>query len=135
MSTNQLSNEDITAMRVLFDESARLLQAGDFESWSQLWTENAVLMPPNSPSVKGRSAILAFGQAYPKILSMSFTDVEITGKEDLAVATTALSMTLAPEGAEEIQDTGKQVVILRKDSGGKWLVDIAIFNSDLEGGQ
>ena len=135
MSANQLSNEDITAMRALFDESARLLQAGDFESWSQLWTENAVLMPPNSPSVKGRSAILAFGQAYPKILSMNFTDVEITGKEDLAVGTSALSMTLAPEGAGEVQDTGKQLVILRKDSGGKWLVDIAMFNSDLEGGQ
>ena len=135
MSANQLSNQDITAIRAVFDEAARLLQAGDFESWSQLWAEDAVLMPPNNPSVKGRPAILAYGQGYPKILEISFTDVEIAGKEDMAVATSAISMRLAPEGAGEVQDTGKQLVVLHKGAGGTWLVQSLMFNSDLEGGE
>ena len=31
----------------------------------------------------------------------------------------------------EIQDTGKQLLVFRKQSDGKWLVSTGIFNSDL----
>ncbi len=37
-----------------------------------------------------------------------------------------------PEGTGEIQDTGKQLVVFRKQSDGKWLVSTGMFNSDLE---
>ena len=38
------------------------------------------------------------------------------------MGTSAISITIAPEGAGEIKDTAKQLVFLRKQSNGKWLV-------------
>ncbi len=130
--SGQLTDQDAAAIRTVFDTSARLLEAGDFPAWSELWAEDAVMMPPNNPSAKGRAAILAFGEAYPEIRAISFTDVRIEGTGDLAVGTSAFSMTIVPQGAGEIQDTGKQLVVFRKQSDGKWLASTCMFNSDLE---
>ncbi len=51
LMSDQLTDQDAAAIRTVFDRAARLLEAGDFPAWSELWAEDAVLMPPNYPSV------------------------------------------------------------------------------------
>ncbi len=133
--SDQLTSEDVAAIRDVFETSARSLQTGDFQKWTELFEEDGMIMPPNHPSVKGRAALLAYMEAFPEIRAMSFTDIHIAGRGDLAVGTSAISMTIVPEGVGEIKDTAKQLVFARKQSDGKWLVSIAMFNSDLEAGQ
>ena len=89
------------------------------------------MMPPNAARVDGRAAIQAWGEAFPTITDLSFSDVQIEGRGDLAFGTSAYSMTIAPEGMPEIPDTGKQLVIFQKQPDGSWLVSTGMFNSDL----
>jgi uncharacterized protein (TIGR02246 family) len=131
MPERSLPNEDIEAIMSVFKAVAQYLQAGDFRSWAAQFAEDGVLMPPNSPVVQGGAAIREYGEAFPKIRKISFSDVGVEGHGDLAVGWSAIRMTLVPEGAEEIKDTGKQLVLLRKHADGKWFPTRVMFNSDL----
>jgi uncharacterized protein (TIGR02246 family) len=131
---DQLTSEDVAAIRALFETAARSLQNGDFQAWADVFEEDGMEMPPNHPTVKGRAALLAYIEGYPEIRAASFTDVQVEGSGDLAVGTSAISITILAEGVGEIHDTGKQLVFLRKQSNGKWLVRTVMFNSDLAAG-
>jgi uncharacterized protein (TIGR02246 family) len=131
MTNNSLSKEDLAAIQSVFDIVPRYLQARDFRSWAAQFAEDAVLMPPNSPRIKGRAAIQAYGDSLPEIREISFYDVGAEGLGDLAVGWSAISQTLVLEGGNEIKDTAKQLVVLRKQADGKWLVTAVMYNSDL----
>ena len=131
MSDKSLPKEDVEAIRSVFSAVARYLQAGDLPSWASEFAEDAVLMPPNGPSVTGRAAIQAFGEAMPEIREISFFDVEIEGQGDRAVGWSGISQTLVLEDGTVIKDTGKQLVVMRKETDGKWVPTKVMFNSDL----
>lgn len=132
--TSQLSDADVAGIRAVMVEIIRTFLAGDFAGYSEVFTVDGVLMPPNSPSVEGRSAIQRFGESFPKVTAMDFTDVQIEGVDGLAVGRTAYSLTMTPEGAGAVQDKGKQMGLFRRQPDGSWLATAAIFNSDLPAG-
>ena len=62
-----------TALEAYFDAA----NAGDAGRWASLYTEDAVMMPPNSPVVEGRAPI----ESWLAMLPVKITDAEGTALE------------------------------------------------------
>ena len=108
------------------------VRSEDSAAGAALYTEDAVLMPPNQPMVQGRAAIQTWKEASPTFTEFNLTVEEIDGRGDLAFVRGTYSLTMELEGAPEpIQDTGKFLDILQKQEDGSWLIAVDIFNSDL----
>ena len=113
-------------------EMTTAFNARDAAKVAVLYTDDAVLMPPNMPLVKGRAAIEAwfkagFDQGFFN-LRLSPIRSEVSG--DLAyVAGTYVVSAKSPAGAA-IEDRGKYVEVWKR-SGGQWRMVSDIFNSDL----
>ena len=48
--SNQLSNDDLTAIKKAIESYGQAVEANDWSMWSDLFTEDATLMPPGRPS-------------------------------------------------------------------------------------
>jgi len=127
-----LIDEDVAANEAITDAYVQAVRTEDWMAVAALYTEDAVLMPPNQPIVQGREAILTWLEAFPTLTEFNLIAKEIDGCGDLAFVVGIVSMTTAPEGAPEpIQDTGKFIEIRRKQEDGSWLIAVDMFNSDL----
>ena len=123
--------EDVAAIRATDERFAELIIRRDFDALVELYTENAVFMPPHQPAVRGRAALRAWMSAFPNVSRFAFDVDEIDGRADLAYVRGRYSMTLQPDGAPEpISDVGKFIEIRRKQADGSWLLAADIFNSD-----
>lgn len=129
---NELLPEDIIAIKELHEAWTPAIVDKDFDTLIALYTDDAIVLPPNAAKVQGRAAVLEWMKAFPTIADAKLMIEEINGYGDLAFVRGAYFMTLMPEGAPEpIQDRGKFIEIRRKQADGSWLMARDIFNSDL----
>ena len=131
-----LSDEDVAAIRDLGErEIVEALLAEDWDRFAATFTEDAVRMVPNEPLHQGREAIREWAEVNWGPLTLTeFTQTmaSIAGCGDLAYAQGTYSATSEVPGLPEpVSDVGKVVAIIRKQDDGRWLVSVAIFNSDL----
>ena len=95
------------------------------------YAPEAVVLPPNTEAVRGREEIISFFDAFPPITDFQFDQVEVGGARDIAYVYGRYSLTMAAEGEEPVQDTGKYIEIWKRQPDGSWKVALNIFNSDL----
>jgi ketosteroid isomerase-like protein len=108
----------------LYWDTARLADMS-----AELYAEDAVLMPPNVPSLIGRPSILAYAEALQEAgvtqIDHSVTEGVISG--DVGHYATTYTLMLA-DGTPA--DVGKALLtIVRVD--GTWMIHQQMFNSDL----
>lgn len=126
-----LSEADLASIREVSDEFSRSVVASDWAAVGRLYTQDAVLMPPGAPSVRGRPDAVAALATLPKATEMNLTLEAIDGRGDLAFVRGSYQMTVAVPGASEpVKDKGKFVEVRRKQPDGRWLIAVDIFNSD-----
>jgi uncharacterized protein (TIGR02246 family) len=106
------------------------VNAGDWAAVAATYTEDAILLPPNAPAVRGPSAIEAFFAEFPPISDFTITNTEVEGAGDVAYVVGTYSMTITPEGAEPIHDTGKFIEIRKKQADGSWPLHRDMYSSD-----
>jgi ketosteroid isomerase-like protein len=121
-----LALEDVATLEQMFDTVVRLIRAGDWASWAALYAEDAVLHPPNGPAVRGRAALQQWGEAFPPLEAIDFSNVQVSGEGSLAYGTSGYALTIKGQPP----DTGKQLGVFRRGTGG-WEVVAVSFNSDL----
>jgi ketosteroid isomerase-like protein len=113
--------EEALALAETFEAGAR---AGKVEQMVSIYADDAVLMPPNMPSMIGREAIAQYWggllQAGKVDLDLIMEDFHAEG--DLAVERGRYEVT------SPMVESGKYVLVLRKQKG-KWLVVTDIFNA------
>ena len=129
----ELTDADRDAIRQYLDEVARNLSPEDNEAWANGFTEDGLMMFQNTPVIRGRQAIRAWGEdtsatGSPVALSVSFSDIEIHGSGDWAWATSNVVATF--EGVEGPVAL-KQLVVLERQPDGTWLTAAAHVSSDL----
>jgi ketosteroid isomerase-like protein len=127
-SGTDLSATDLAAIHQRFDEIARHVSAENNAAWANDFTQDGVFMFGNMPVVRGRAAIQKWGESGQKVTSLSFSDIQIHGRGDLAWATSAYSLKV--EGVPD-QDRGKQLVVLQRQPDGTWLTAAGSVSSDL----
>ncbi len=126
-----LTKADITAIEATSKAYLKAVLDGDWDAVAATYTEDAMIMPPNSPVVKGRANIKKYFEGFPPISEISAENVEVVGQEDIAYVRGTYKVAIAVEGAEPVTDFGKFVDILRKQPDGTWLFHRDISNSDL----
>jgi ketosteroid isomerase-like protein len=119
--------DDEAHIRAMFEATATNINAGNWTEWSRQFSDNAVLQPPNAKSVRGRTAILAWGQAFPPVEALSLENVEVTGEGNWAYGTS--DYVLKVQGAPA--DSGKQLVVFRRGAGDTWEIPAVSLSSDL----
>jgi len=121
------------AIRSIDSTAAQLVASKDLVGITNLYAEDAIFMPPNSPQAATPAEISAvwagYLQANPS-LSLELTKTEVSQAGDLAYSTGAYRMSMdGPTGAR-IEDEGKYVVAWKKVDG-QWKIAADIFNSNL----
>jgi len=130
-----LSDADKAAIRKGTDTVVAIANASpkDWDAYVRAdYTEDAVVLPPDTPPVQGWAAIKSYIVKEGEISSFKIEMLEIEGRGDLAYVRGTYSMTVTVPGATgPTQGTGKYIEIWRKHADGSWKVIRDIFNSDL----
>lgn len=126
-----LSAEDSTALRQLAERDAAWVRARDWTTLVALYEDDAVRMPPNGPALSGRAANRAWLEQFPPITAFDFRLVDFDGQGGLAYMHGAWTVTVAPPGAQPVTDSGKILIVLRKQADGSWLRVADAWNSNL----
>jgi uncharacterized protein (TIGR02246 family) len=125
-----LSESDKQAFHQTITDNVRLALAGDWEAFASLYTEDLVLMPPNGPSVTGRTGIPDMFAAVT-ITEFSSRLTHVDGCADIAYGLGEHSWQMTIEGiSEPVREAGKWVAVWRKQPDGQWLIAVDIWNSD-----
>ena len=107
--------------------------ASDWDAFLDLFIDDLVVMPPNSPAIKGRAAFREFIiTAGFTMTEAKFDFAEIEGSGDVAYATASYTETYTLPGEDQpIDDQGKILAVLRRQGEGGWRLTHWIWNTDL----
>jgi uncharacterized protein (TIGR02246 family) len=128
------TGDDLTKINAVRDGFAAAFNAGDAAKVVDLYTADAVAMPSHHATVTGRDALLAYNRDFFNQMSakVTITPVETTVSGNLGYDRGTYTMTVTPKsGGAPMNDQGKYVVVLQKQSDGSWKVTRDIDNSDL----
>ncbi|NIM57310.1 MAG: DUF4440 domain-containing protein [Pseudomonas stutzeri] len=127
-----LTDEDVAAIRESVATMVRLSLANDCQGTFNLWAEDGMLLPPNGPPVVGRAEMIAMCESMT-ITEFVSTPVEIDGRDDLAYVRGEHSWSFTVEGVDEpLGESGKWIMIWRKQPDGTWLITHDIWNASGE---
>ena len=109
------------------------IRKGDPAAVGALYTEDAILMPPNNEMIRGRQGTEGFWGAAIKMgvrdAVLKTVELNQVGDEVHEVGNYALK--IQPEGKKPFEDKGKYVVIWKQDPKGTWKLHRDIWNSSL----
>jgi uncharacterized protein (TIGR02246 family) len=128
-----LSDEDVAAIKALGPALDKSALAGDWDAVASLFTEDVVMMGPNSPIIQGRSTLLEVMKSSGMTVTEHVVElVEVDGYGDIAYGRATWKETFSIEGvAEPIKEEGKILGIFRKQPDNSWLIAVWMWNSDL----
>ena len=126
-----LSSSDSAALRSLAERDAEWVRARDWSTLVALYEDSAVRMPPNAPAFHGRDANRAFLEQFPPVSAFDFRLVDLDGQSGLAYMHGAWTITVTPPGTHPVTDSGKILIVFRKQADGSWLRVADAWNSDL----
>lgn len=130
-----LTAEDQEAIEALATSYSKFALAGDFESWLQLYREDAVRMIPGAPSLEGREAISQWINSMDlTVRAHKISAIEIEGTRELAFVRGTFQSELSINlGSEEriIPDEGSWLAVVRRDQQDTWRFYRFISNTDL----
>ena len=131
LSISEISDQDRAALHETIEENVRLALAGDWQAFSELYVDDVLLMPPNAPAVKGRDEIpKMFAGVQMKEFSSQL--LEASGRGDVAYGHGEHSWTMVIEGLPEpVSDSGKWLAVWQRQSDGRWLLAVDMWNSNL----
>ena len=108
-----------------------LFSAGDGMAVAkQSFTEDAVLLPPDSAPVEGRDAIAAFWQGIfdAGVTGLKLDTISIDVLGDTGIVTGYWTVTVPAEGGGTTNVGGKELLIYKKESDGEWRATRDIWN-------
>jgi len=133
-AVTELSDQDRAALQAIADQDAGLVMARAWDSLAAMYEDGAVRLPPNAPPLEGRSAIRRNFDGIPPLNSFTFRMVSLDGDGQLAYMRGAYTMSLTLPGAA-ISDTGKILIVFRKQATGEWRRVADAWNSNLAAAQ
>ena len=115
------------------DIAARLeaaFNANDAVALVSLYSDTAVLMPPNEPMVRGRTEIQAwFERALVRLRSVRIVPIESTVTADQAYQVGTFTTAVSSSSKEDAPVPAKYVLVL-KNYGGEWKIEYDIWSLD-----
>jgi len=130
-----LSAADHAAVLAVDSAFSAAAKSGDVDRLAALYAEDAMLLPPNAPPVKGRDAIRAF---WKGLLDAYTVDVPlgqelVEGRGDLAYQVGHYRLVTTPKGSGTpamAPEDGKYLEVLKKGSDGTWRYVADMYSSN-----
>ncbi len=125
---------EVAAIRVLTERWIAAVGAGDVDGVLALYTDDAVRLPPDGPTVSGKEAFEEyFSGAFEQF---SFEVVwPVEGTEEIVVAdgwayhlSEYAGLVTPKEGGETMEEKGNVVVIIQRQPDGSWKFAREIWN-------
>ncbi|MHC4545075.1 MAG: YybH family protein [Planctomycetota bacterium] len=131
--TEDNNEEDVKAIRKLFDDFCEAHKYGDGVKLAEFYTDDAMLMPSDEPIVSGKVAIASRYQRDFEDFTVELVtipdEIDVSGNLGFVRGTFTVKLTPKAEG-EKIEITFKAISILRKGTDGSWKLYCDIWNSD-----
>ena len=124
---------DIQANIDLGNQWDAAANAGDVESLVSLYTDDAVMMDPDTPAKIGKEAIRTGVQAFydQVVLETDSAVEEVRLAGEWAFVRGTFNSTATPKaGGAPVQFAGKWVEIRERQDDGSWKISSGIWNSD-----
>jgi ketosteroid isomerase-like protein len=128
------STTDEAALRKLDDEWSKAAGARDVEKTISYYSDDAIVMPPNIPTLTGKEPIRAL---WKSMLGPDFsggwkvTKVEVARSGDLAYVSGNYEFNEKDDSGKPITDKGKYLEVWKKQADGGWKCVADMFNSDM----
>ena len=108
------------------------LNQGDAAGIAALYTEDAILLPPNSEMLEGREAAQAFWQGGIDmgIKEGKLETVIVEAQENAAYEVGKYTLVIQPPGGPTITDKGKYLVVWKRQEG-SWKLHADSWNTSL----
>ena len=112
-------------------EIGKAFSRGDAAAIAAFYTDDAVVMPPNSQMIKGRKAIEEFwkGAMGMGVRSIQLDTLDVQSGTDLAYEIGNATMIIQPQGGKAATDTVKYVVVWKRQPDGSCKLAADIWNS------
>lgn len=106
----------------------------DFTTVLSIYTDDATIMPPNLPMIRGFQQIKVYYDRMPargiRITNTIFTTLDITLKDSTAYEIGQYSMDIERPNIPTISDTGKYSTIWKLQTNGTWKIYVDCWNSN-----
>ena len=111
------------------------MERGDAASVAALYTEDAVVLPPDGPMVSGRSAIEEFwrGLMGAGARGVNLETLRLAGSGDMLHEVGRATITIQPEAGEMNNLVVKYVVVWEREPGGDLALAVDIWNGESAG--
>lgn len=126
---------DEATLRNLDAEWSKAAGAKDIEKTVSYYSDDALVMPPNSPVLQGKAAVRAMWQGMLNMPGFGggwkVTKVEIARSGDLGYVTGTYEFNETDANGKPKTDKGKYLEVWKKQADGNWKCVADIFNTDL----
>ena len=129
---------DELALRKLDEEWSKAVGARDVDKTVSYYSDDAVLMPPNIPTLTGKGPIRTLWKSMLESPSFSggwtATKVEVARSGDLAYVSGNYEFKEQDDKGSPITDKGKYLEVWKKQADGSWKCVADMYNSDVSAG-
>lgn len=134
MPAKPIAPDNVEAIiRKTGEEWARHWNAKELDKLVEVYTADAVYLPPHHAAVHGRDAIREFlkGPLQHGVTDLKFEVTYIKREGELAYDVGRYSMSVPQEGGGSKQDRGKYLTVWKRPPGGEWKIVADAWSSDL----
>ncbi|HMK18803.1 MAG TPA: DUF4440 domain-containing protein [Chitinophagaceae bacterium] len=128
-----LKTEEAIIIKADSTWSALSAEGKDVDKILSYWTEDAVVIPPGQPVVRGKEALRKFVEESFKIpgfsISWKSSDVKLSPDGKLAYLYGENMTTMNDTTGNKISIPGRGYSIWRKETDGSWKCAVDIFNN------
>jgi len=122
----------IASIRAMDGEFMDSVAAKSASRVAGIYADDACILMPGRPIIRGKSQILAFWQAaldgLVQAITLNTTEVKVSG--DLAYALGHNTIVLKPPGESLRQEKGKYVAVYRRRARGGWELVVDSYSND-----
>lgn len=112
---------------------SEIVNSGDMEAIIAYWDDDAVILPPDSPTIEGKDAIRAYVESASSLpgfrISWEPERAYVSEAGDMAYMIERNEITFRNETGEPVIARGKVVTVWRKNNSGEWRNVVDIWNS------
>jgi len=134
-ATSGTQAADEATLRKLDDEWSKAAGAKDVDKTISYYSDDAVVMPPNIPTLTGKEAIRTLWKSMLDSPAFSggwkATKVEVARSGDLAYVSGTYEFNEKDDSGKPITDKGKYLEVWKKQADGNWKCVADMFSSDL----
>lgn len=132
---NTLTDEDRAAITQQHKTATDPAEADpmhiDWKAFTEAhYSEDAVLLPPNSPDIVGRDAIIAYMSTWPPVTRFQVEDLKMEGTSELAYIHVSYDVTMQVNDSTQFTETGRDIELWKKYDDGTWRCFLDIWCPD-----